>query len=99
MVNCVLRCLPTTKMSALINRQSALVDRQVHYVGTFNDGTVFDSSRELGEPYEFLVGSTRVVPGFSDAVAGLSVGQSRRQTLTPADAYGASLTSILDVAA
>jgi FKBP-type peptidyl-prolyl cis-trans isomerase len=66
-----------------------LLDRQVHYVGSFDDCTVFDSSRELGEPYEFLVGSTRVAPGFSDAVAGLSVGQSRRQTLTPADAYGA----------
>ena len=60
-------------------------------MGSFDDGTVFDSSREVGEPYEFLVGSTRVVPGFSEAVAGLGLGQSRRQTLTPADAYGASI--------
>ena len=64
---------------------------QVHYVGTFEDGTVFDSSREVGEPYEFVLGSTRVVPGFNDAVAGLGVGQSRRHTMTPADAYGAVL--------
>ena len=66
---------------------------QVHYEGSFDDGTVFDSSREVGEPYEFLVGSARAVPGFSDAVAGLGVGQSRRHMLTPADAYGAPLTS------
>ena len=61
---------------------------QVHYMGTFEDGTVFDSSREAGEPYEFVVGSTRVVPGFNEAVAGLGVGQSRRHTMKPADAYG-----------
>ena len=62
---------------------------QVHYVGSFDDGTVFDSSREVGAPYEFLVGGSDVVPGFSEAVAGLGVGQSRRHTMTPADAYGA----------
>ena len=61
---------------------------QVHYVGSFDDGTVFDSSREVGEPYEFLVGGAGAVPGFSEAVAGLGVGQSRLHTMTPADAYG-----------
>ena len=58
-------------------------------MGSFDDGTVFDSTRETGEPYGFLVGSDRVVPGFNDAVVGLGVGRSRRHTLTPADAYGA----------
>jgi len=62
-------------------------------VGSFDDGTVFDSSREVGEPYEFVLGSTRVVPGFNDAVAGLGVGQSRRHTMAPADAYGAPPTA------
>ena len=35
----------------------------VHYVGTFNDGTEFDRSRE-GSPLKFKVGSGMVIPGF-----------------------------------
>ncbi len=75
-------------------KDSAIAALQVHYVGSFDDGTVFDSSRERDEPYEFVLGSTRVVPGFNDAVAGLGVGQSRRHTMAPADAYGAPPTIV-----
>ena len=41
----------------------------VHYIGTFNDGTEFDRSRE-GSPLKFKVGSGMVIPGFDKAVIG-----------------------------
>jgi FKBP-type peptidyl-prolyl cis-trans isomerase 2 len=62
---------------------------EVHYVGTLDDGTEFDSSRQPGrEPLEFTVASGQVIPGFDDAVRGLMVGETRVHTMTPEDAYG-----------
>lgn len=60
----------------------------VHYVGTLDDGSQFDSSRERGEPLEFTVGSGQVIPGFDDAVLGLAVGDVNTVTISPDQAYG-----------
>jgi len=59
----------------------------VHYTGSLDDGTVFDSSRE-GEPIQFEVGSGQVIPGFEAAVRGLEVGESVETRLEPEEAYG-----------
>lgn len=60
---------------------------QVHYTGTLDDGTEFDSSRG-GSPLTFVVGSGQVIPGFDEAVRGLAVGESRTVRIEPGDAYG-----------
>lgn len=60
---------------------------QVHYTGTLDDGTVFDSSRDR-EPLEFELGARQVIPGFEDAVRGLEVGDSVEVQLSPDQAYG-----------
>lgn len=60
----------------------------VHYHGTLDDGTIFDSSRER-EPLEFVIGSGQVIPGFDTAARSLEVGQSVTVRLEPKDAYGA----------
>ena len=60
----------------------------VHYVGTLNDGTVFDSSRERNTPFAFTTGTGQVVPGFNDAVIGMAVGETKTSTLTAETAYG-----------
>ena len=60
----------------------------VHYVGTFDDGTEFDSSRSKGEPLTFQVGAGQVIPGFDNAVANMSVGETLDIRLEPSDAYG-----------
>jgi len=60
----------------------------VHYVGTFDDGTEFDSSRSRGEPMTFQLGSGQVIPGFEAAVSELSVGDSVGIHLEAAEAYG-----------
>ena len=60
----------------------------IHYVGTLEDGTTFDSSRERNEPIKFTVGSGMMIPGFDKGVLGLAVGQSKTIKCAPADAYG-----------
>ncbi len=59
----------------------------VHYTGTLDDGSEFDSS-EGRDPLSFVVGSGDVISGFDDAVRGLAVGESRTVRLEPAQAYG-----------
>ncbi len=59
----------------------------VHYRGTLDDGTEFDSS-EGRDPLVFVVGSGQVISGFDDAVRGLSVGESRTVRIEPENAYG-----------
>lgn len=61
---------------------------RVHYRGTFNDGTQFDSSYDRGEPLEFVCGAGRMIPGFDAAVANMEVGEEIDIHLLPADAYG-----------
>jgi len=61
---------------------------EVHYTGTLDDGSQFDSSRERGEPLKFKVGSGKIIPGFNDAVLGLKVGGTRKVRVEPERAYG-----------
>lgn len=61
---------------------------RVHYRGTFNDGTQFDSSYDRGEPLEFVCGAGMMIPGFDAAVANMDLGQELDIHLLPADAYG-----------
>ena len=61
---------------------------EVHYVGTLDDGSTFDSSRERDTPFTFTVGTDQVIGGFDEAVRGLKVGESRVVRILPADAYG-----------
>jgi peptidylprolyl isomerase len=59
----------------------------VHYSGSLNDGTVFDSSMER-EPLQFTIGDGKLIPGFEDAVVGMSPGESKTIILPPEEAYG-----------
>ena len=61
---------------------------RTHYRGTLNDGTVFDSSYDRGEPLEFICGMGMMIHGYDAAVANLEVGQSVDIHLTPDEAYG-----------
>ena len=60
---------------------------KIHYTGTLENGTQFDSS-EGRDPLEFQLGSGQVIPGFDKAVEGMAVGESKSVTISPADAYG-----------
>jgi peptidylprolyl isomerase len=64
---------------------------RVHYTGRLEDGQVFDSSRDdegKGEPLEFTIGAGQVIPGFDEAVRGMSVGETKTVEIESEDAYG-----------
>ena len=60
---------------------------KVHYTGTLEDGSVFDTSRGQ-EPFEFILGSGNVIPGFDKAVNGMRVGEVKTVTIPADEAYG-----------
>lgn len=60
---------------------------KVHYTGKLEDSTVFDSSVG-GDPIEFTVGGSMVIPGFDNGVIGMKVGDTRSINIAPSDGYG-----------
>lgn len=60
---------------------------KVHYTGTFDNGTVFDSSMG-GEPLEFTVGGGEMIPGFDAAVVGMRIGETKTVRIPADQAYG-----------
>lgn len=59
----------------------------IHYTGTLQDGSVFDSS-EGRDPLEFTLGARQVIPGFESAVRTLKIGEKTTTTIAPENAYG-----------
>lgn len=60
---------------------------KVHYKGTLNDGTVFDSS-DGREPLEFTIGSNQVIAGFENGIKDMSLNREKTIKISPSDAYG-----------
>lgn len=61
---------------------------KVHYKGTLDDGSVFDSS-EGRDPLEFQVGSGQVIAGFDTAIQEMEVGATKTVKIPSTEAYGA----------
>jgi FKBP-type peptidyl-prolyl cis-trans isomerase len=60
----------------------------VHYIGTLQDGTKFDSSYDKGTPLTFRIGTGQVIQGWNQGVPGMKVGGKRRLIIPPSLAYG-----------
>ena len=60
----------------------------VHYTGTLINGTKFDSSRDRGQPYEFVVGRGAVIKGWDESIQPMKVGGRRRLVVPAALGYG-----------
>lgn len=61
---------------------------KVHYTGTFNDGTKFDSSYDRGETLDFVCGAGMMIKGFDKAVEEMEIGEIKDIHLMPEEAYG-----------
>ena len=62
---------------------------RVFYKGTFDDGTVFDSTEKNGNrPMEFVAGMGLMIPGFDAAVLGMKVGEEKSIHLSAEESYG-----------
>ena len=60
---------------------------RIHYTGTLNDGTTFDSSQGR-DPLQFEVGSGQIIPGLDKELPGMTVGDKKTVNIPAAEAYG-----------
>lgn len=60
----------------------------VHYTGTLEDGTEFDSSRKRSSPFKFILGAGQVIRGWDIGVASMRRGERADFTLLPDYGYG-----------
>jgi peptidylprolyl isomerase len=61
----------------------------VHYTGTLTDGKKFDSSKDRGQPFKFVIGVGQVIAGWDEGVMSMKVG-GKRKLIIPANlGYGA----------
>ena len=62
----------------------------VHYTGTLENGTKFDSSYDRNSPIEFKIGTKQMIPGFDEGIQTMKKGGKRKLILPPYLAYGSA---------
>lgn len=62
---------------------------RVHYILSLQDGTVLQNSRDFGQPFDFVLGSGQVIPGWEIGLQGMKVGGTRTIIIPPELGYGA----------
>ncbi len=79
---------PTSTTTITITATAKVGDTvKVHYTGTLEDGSVFDTS--IGrEPLQFTIGEGQMIPGFENGVIGMKLGESKTITIPEDQAYG-----------
>lgn len=59
-----------------------------HYTGYLDDGTKFDSSLDRGKPFQFVIGSGRVIKGWDIGIMGMKIGGKRKLFVPHQLGYG-----------
>ena len=60
----------------------------VHYTGSLENGTKFDSSVDRGQPLVFPIGTARVIKGWDEGIMSMKIGGKRKLIIPPDLAYG-----------
>jgi peptidylprolyl isomerase len=61
----------------------------VHYTGTLENGSKFDSSRDRGQPFQFKIGRSQVIKGWDEGLSTMKVGGQRKLIIPSELGYGA----------
>ncbi len=77
----------TNKMEQISKAGDTLT---VHYTGTLENGTKFDSSVDRGAPFKFIVGIGQVIRGWDEGMVGMKIGEKKKLVIPGEKAYGAS---------
>ena len=75
-------------MSKALNYPKLGDSVEIHYIGSFPDGTVFDFAYNRFQSVHFVLGGNMVIPGFEEVIPSMSRGQKSRLTMPPEWAYG-----------
>jgi peptidylprolyl isomerase len=67
---------------------------KVHYTGTLDDGSTFDSSADR-DPLQFVIGEGMLIPAFEQAIVGMLPGDSRSVHIPADDAYGPYMDELI----
>ena len=78
---------PLPKRTDLLTQAKPGDTLHIHYKGSLDDGTVFDSSQGR-DPLSFQLGAGQIIPGLDKGVTGMEVGEKRTVRIEAADAYG-----------
>lgn len=96
-INCILRTDAEEKdVKIEVLQKSDKCDRSaqkgdllsLHYKGTLEDGTEFDSSYNRNEPFQFQLGIGQVIKGWDKGLINMCVGEKRKLTIPPHLGYG-----------
>lgn len=64
---------------------------EVHYTGKHENGDVFDSSIPRQQTLNIVIGSGQVIPGFDEALVGMTIGEKKTVVIKPENGYGERL--------
>ena len=67
---------------------------KVHYTGTLDDGTRFDTS-EGSDPLQFVIGEGMLIPAFEQSVVGMNPGESKELHIAAEEAYGPYMDELI----
>lgn len=73
------KCQKTSKKGDMLS---------MHYKGTLDDGTMFDSSYERSDPFKFQLGIGQVIKGWDQGLTDMCTKEKRRLTIPPHLGYG-----------